>query len=102
MKLTIEEISKIIDGKIIGDSEITICRIANIENSKKGDICFISNSKYEKFLYTSKASCIIVNNSLKIDKELDITIITVNDSYLALSQLSNYIKKSVKIIFWSV
>lgn len=35
MKLTIKEISKIINGKIIGDSEITICRIANIENSKK-------------------------------------------------------------------
>ena len=88
MKLTIKEISKIINGKIIGDSEIIISRIANIENSKKGDICFISNSKYEKFLYTSKASCVIVNDSLKIDKELDITIITVNDSYLALSQLS--------------
>ena len=96
MKLTIEEISKIINGKIIGDSEITICRIANIENSKKGDICFISNSKYEKFLYTSKASCVIVNDSLKIDKELNISIITVNDSYLALSQLSNYIKNSAK------
>ena len=96
MKLTIEEISKIINGKIIGDSEIIISRISNIEKSKKGDICFISNSKYEKFLYTSKASCVIVNDSLKIDKELDITIITVNDSYLALSQLSNYIKNSAK------
>ena len=67
MKLTIKEISNIVDGEIIGKTKVIIKRIANIENSEKGDISFISNTKYEKFLHTSKASCIIVNDSLKID-----------------------------------
>ena len=96
MKLTIKEISNIVDGEIIGKTKVIIKRIANIENSEKGDISFISNTKYEKFLHTSKASCIIVNDSLKIDKELDKTIITVKDSYTALAKLSNYIKNSEK------
>ena len=96
MEITVEEIAKLIDGKVIGNSSKKIFRIAKIEDCKEGDIGFISNPKYEKFIYTTKASCIIVNEGFNCEDEINPTLITVKDSYLALSTLSNLINNNQK------
>lgn len=100
MKYTSLEISKIIDGKLEGDKNIIINSISEIENGKKGDICFLANSKYEHFLYTTKASVIIIDNELKLKKSLKSTIIRVKDPYLSLSKISKRFeeKENIRIL----
>src|SRR5690606_8651618 len=46
-----------------------------------------SNPKYEQYLYTTKASVIIVNEDLKLDRPVAGTIIRVKNAYLAFSTL---------------
>ena len=46
----IKKIAEIFDAKLIGNKEVKITGISDIENSEKGDITFLSNEKYKKYL----------------------------------------------------
>ncbi len=87
MNYNAEEIASIIDGKIIGNPRVRVQSVAKIEDGKKGDLCFLANEKYKNYIYTTKASVIIVNNSLRLDEEIKSTLIVVNDSYSSFSKL---------------
>lgn len=87
MNYSSEEIAKIINGKLEGNPSVSVNSVAKIEDGKEGDLCFLSNTKYTPHLYTSKASVVIVNEDLKLDKEIDCTLIRVKDAYIAFSQL---------------
>jgi UDP-3-O-[3-hydroxymyristoyl] glucosamine N-acyltransferase len=52
-----------------------------------GEISFLANPKYEDFLYTTKASVIIVNESLVLKKKITATLIRVPDAYAAFATL---------------
>ena len=49
----IKNLAKIFDGKIIGDEKLIINGVSSIENANEGDITFLSNNKYSKYLNTS-------------------------------------------------
>ena len=66
---------------------VLINSVAKLEDGKEGDLCFLLNTKYTPHLYTSKASIVIVNEDLKLDKEIDCALIRVKDAYIAFSQL---------------
>ena len=87
MNYSSEEIAKIINGKVEGSSSILVNSIAKIEDAKEGNLCFLLNAKYTTHLYNSKASIVIVNEDLKLEKEIDCTLIRVKDAYIAFSQL---------------
>ena len=95
MKYTSEEIANILNGTIEGDSSKTISSIAKIEEGKKGDLCFLSNTKYNPYLYTTKASVVIVNKNLPIEKKVNCTLIKVEDAYVAFSKLLELYNKSI-------
>ena len=63
---TIKEISELIGGKIIGESDLEITSVNNIENAGKGAISFITDEEYMKFLADSDASAFIVPDTLNI------------------------------------
>jgi len=50
-------------------------------------LAFLSNPKYEHFLYQTNASAVIVNEDLQLQKAVDTTLIRVKDAYLAFSEL---------------
>ena len=54
MKISIEKIAKLLDGKVIGESSVIIEKINTIEDAKNGEISFIANPKYEKHLFNTK------------------------------------------------
>jgi len=93
MKYTSEEIANILNGTVEGDTSVVISSVAKIEEGKKGDLCFLSNSKYTPHLYSSEASVIIVNNNLQLEKEVNCTLIRVEDAYFAFSQLLDIYNK---------
>ena len=46
----IKNLAEIFDGKIIGDEKLIINGVSSIENANEGDITFLSNNKYSKYL----------------------------------------------------
>ena len=97
MRYTINEIANLLDGKVIGNSNISINNIQKIEVAQKGDISFIANSKYLKHLSLTKASAVIIDNNYNYDGIDNTTLIVVNDAYLSLAKLIQKFDKKQNI-----
>ncbi|MDT4833550.1 UDP-3-O-acylglucosamine N-acyltransferase [compost metagenome] len=61
--------------------------LAKIENGSEGSLCFLSNPKYENYLYTTKASVVIVSKDFSPAQPVNCTLIKVKDPYSAFSLL---------------
>lgn len=90
MKFTAEQIAAILEGDIVGDPNIEVSRLAKIEEGDKGSLTFLSNPKYNSFLYSTKASITIVNKSFIPDKKVFTTLIKVDNAYESFSKLLEY------------
>ena len=87
LSFSAQQIALMIQGKIEGDAAVTVNQFGKIESALVGEISFLANPKYEDFLYQSKASIIIVNESLELKKPVSATLIRVPDAYAAFATL---------------
>ena len=90
MKLSASDVASIVDGVVDGDKKSTITKLSKIENGDKNSLSFLGNPKYNEYLYSSNASIIIVSKNLETKKEINPTLIRVQDPNLAFSQLLEY------------
>ena len=74
-----------------GDSEAKVTTFARIESGKPGSISFYANPKYEKYVYSSKATIIIVNKSFEPKESVTATLVRVDDAYSAVAALLDYV-----------
>jgi len=63
---SIEEITTLVQGELIGNCTDLIFAPEQIENAKKGNVTIIGNSKYTRLWETSNASMAIVYEGIKI------------------------------------
>ena len=87
MQFTAQQIALLLQGRLEGDATAKVSHVAKIEEADNGAISFIANPKYEEFLYTSKASIIIINEALELTKPVDATLIRVKDPYISFALL---------------
>jgi len=76
-----------LQGELDGNPAEVVNALSKIEEGKKGTLSFLSNPKYEHFLYDTQASVVIVNKSLKLEKTVKATLIKVDNAYTAFSVL---------------
>ena len=81
MQFTAKKIAELINGTIEGDPDVAVSSFGKLEEATEGQLAFFSNPKYEEYLYSTKASIIIVNTSLELEKKLNATLIRVPDAY---------------------
>jgi len=87
MNFTAQQIAEILEGDIVGNPNAEVSKLSKIEEGEKGSLTFLSNPKYNPYLYTTKASIAIVNKSFVAEKEIATTLIKVDDAYAAFSKL---------------
>lgn len=89
MKFSAEQIAGLIEGSVVGDPGVEVTSLAKIEEGKMGDLSFLSNPKYEDYIYTTGSSVCIVNNTFTPSKELPatLTLIKVEDAYSCFAKL---------------
>lgn len=87
MQFTAEQISEFLEGTVVGDATVKVSELAKIENGIAGTLCFLSNPKYESFLYTTQASVVIVSDNFIPTQAVNCTLIKVKDPYSAFSIL---------------
>ena len=103
MEFSASQIAAIVNGEIIGSSSVIVTDLAKIEEGQEGTLSFLSNPKYEEFIYTTKSSICIVNKDFIPVKPLplSLTLIKVENSYTCFAQLlelyDNLNKKEAKI-----
>ncbi len=87
MEFSISQIAAMLGGKITGDGSEKIGMLAKIQDAKKGHIAFLSNPKYEQFIYTTNASAVIVKKDFQAKKNISCTLILVDDPYSSFTTL---------------
>ncbi len=87
MEFTITQIAGMLGGQVSGDGNQKINMLAKIQDAKKGQIAFLSNPKYEQYIYTTQASAVIVKKDFQAKKEINSALILVDDPYISFTLL---------------
>ena len=87
MQFPAAQIALLVNGKIEGDPSVTVNSFGKIEDAKEGQLTFFANPKYEEFLYSTKASIVIINEAYELRESIYATLIRVPDAYLAFATL---------------
>ena len=91
MEFTAKQLAKVLKGTVDGDPEVKVTSFAKIEHGKEGQLCFFANPKYEHYVYTCKASILLVNNTFEPKQPVSCTMIRVADAYTAVAELLKYV-----------
>jgi len=94
MKFTAEQIAGILEGEVIGNPNAEVSRLSKIEEGAEGSLTFLSNKKYNNYIYTTKATITIVNKTFVPEGEITTTLIKVEDAYLSFSKLLEFYNQS--------
>ena len=87
MQFPAAQIALLVNGKTEGDPAVTVDSFGKIEEAQEGQLSFFANPKYEEFLYSTKASVIIVNEAYELREPVKATLIRVQDAYSAFATL---------------
>lgn len=87
MQFTAQQIALLVSGTIEGNPDTTVTSFGKIEEAVAGQISFLANPKYQDYLYTTKASLVIVNENLQLQKNITATLVRVKDAYSAFATL---------------
>ena len=90
MKFTAEQIAGILGGEVVGDPNAEVFKLSKIEEGAEGALTFLSNKKYNNYIYTTKATITIVNKTFIPESEITTTLIKVDDAYLSFSKLLEF------------
>jgi UDP-3-O-[3-hydroxymyristoyl] glucosamine N-acyltransferase len=63
MNKTLDEVAKLIGGRVVGDGSVVLTGVSGIKEALPGQITFLSNPKYFRHLATTRASAVIVDGS---------------------------------------
>ena len=94
MKFSAQQIATMLNGTIVGNPDVEVNRFAKIEEGKPGALTFLSNPKYESYIYTTQADIVLVNNDFIPSETIRATLIKVPNAYAALATLLNLVEKS--------
>ena len=90
MKFTAEQIANILEGEIIGNPGAEVFKLSKIEEGTEGSLTFLSNPKYNNYIYTTNASVTIVNKNFVEDDTIKTTLIKVDDAYGAFTKILQF------------
>lgn len=90
MTFTAKDIARLLNGTVEGDENVTVDKLAKIEEGTQGSLSFLANPKYTSFIYTSAASIIIVDKQFTPEKAVKATLIRVDDPYAAFAGLLDH------------
>ena len=87
MEFTAGMIADYLHGTVEGDATAVVSDFAKIEEGRPRALSFLSNPKYEHYLYVTDASVVIVNEALQLTAPVQCTLIRVPDAYAAFASL---------------
>ncbi|WP_025270502.1 UDP-3-O-(3-hydroxymyristoyl)glucosamine N-acyltransferase [Hippea sp. KM1] len=86
-----QEIADLLGCKAIVRREVQINSIAPIEAAGESELTFLSNPKYEKYLKTTQAGCVIVKPDIDPNNYPNLNLIICEDPYLAFAKIIRFV-----------
>ena len=96
MELTAKQLAQILRGTVEGDENAKATKFAKIEHGKPGTLCFFANPKYEPYVYTCKASILLVGKDFQPKEAVAPALVRVDNAYKAIADLLKYVSEKKK------
>lgn len=80
-------IASLLNGEIEGNPEAEVQTMAKIEDGRPGNLSFLSNPKYQKYIYETKASIVLVDKGFEAERPVSATLIRVVNAYDSFASL---------------
>lgn len=96
MEFSAKQLAVLLKGEIEGDENATVSTYSKIEEGRPGTISFLSNPKYEQYIYSTEASIVLVNKDFVPKESVKTTMIRVKDAYMALATLLKLAEENLK------
>lgn len=87
MEFSAQQLADILEGKVEGNADVTVSRLSKIEEGGEGSLSFLANPAYEKYIYDTTASIVIVSDSFETQGDVSATLLRVPDAYQAFARL---------------
>src|SRR5690606_23050646 len=87
MEFTVDQIAAMLGGEVKGNGSEKVNMLAKIQDAQTGQIAFLSNPKYEQYIYSTHASAVIVKKDFVPKKEVRSSLILVDDPYTSFTAL---------------
>jgi len=94
MNFTAAVIAEFLKGSVEGDLNASVSDISKIEEGRTGTLSFLANPKYEKYIYETQSSIVIVNADFKPQKKISSTLVRVEDAYESFASLLRLYEES--------
>jgi UDP-3-O-[3-hydroxymyristoyl] glucosamine N-acyltransferase len=94
MEFTAAAIAGFLKGEVEGNPHVMVYTVAKIEEGHEGALSFLSNPKYEHYIYTTKSSVVLVNKDFIPTEKINTTLIRVPNAYEAFASLLTLVEKS--------
>ena len=91
MEYTAAQLAKVLKGTVEGDPQATVTGFAKIEHGKPGKLCFYANPKYERYVYTCRASVLLVDKDFCPRQPVEPTLVRVDNAYTAVAELLRHV-----------
>ena len=79
MQFTAEMIAGMLNGEIVGDKNAAVSTVSSIDGGKAGSLAYLTNPKYEQYIYTTEASVVLVDKTFEPKEEVKATLIKVEN-----------------------
>lgn len=87
MEFSAKQIAQMLEGRVEGNENAVVDKLCKIEEGEKGGLSFLANPKYNHYLYSTKASIVIINEDFEPEEEIKTTVIRVKDAYSCFAKL---------------
>ncbi len=87
MEYTVKMIAEYLGGEVEGDETKSLRNVGKIEEAGEGDLTFLANPAYEKYIYTTGATAVLVNKDFVPQRPVKAVLIRVDNAYEALARL---------------
>lgn len=96
MEFSARQLALLLNGEVEGDENVKVSTYSKIEEGKPGTISFLSNPKYEQYIYTTDASIVLVNRDFMPKAPIKATLVRVKDAYMALATMLKIVEENLK------
>lgn len=87
MDVTLDELARLVGGKVTGDGKTVIRAVNGIREAGPGDITFLANTKYAPMLASTKASAVIAAEGTPAS----IPVLAVSNPDMAFSKIAGHL-----------
>lgn len=103
IEFSASQIASLLGGRLLGNAQSKVRNVAGLETAQQGDLCFLCDAKYLPYLTTTKASAVLITESLlnkdsfilEGEAELGSAFILVPNARAAMAQLLALVEKTL-------